>query len=308
MDAFSGYHQILMEANSSKKTAFAGPYGRTYRYKVMPFGLVNAATVYTVMIYDMQDNWDYKAVVTFELRVNENNNTTTIIDEIFIFVTSFQNGLDYLKAILIIARLHCLTWKLKKCFFFPVRVEFVGHDLTQQGNLPADSKSTLLRSWPTPKTIRDISSFLGFSNFYARYIPYFEQRISTLRRLIREHNYTHEITADGWTPESGAEFHDIRDSILSQPLLLQRISGSKRIYIGTDFSKIGMGFWTAQPGDDPDSIKAMKEEDGGGPANSTSPLAASASSPAASDAAHAYPTRNSSTPGSERAKALQYGV
>jgi hypothetical protein len=49
MDAFSGYHQITMEENSSKKTAFAGPHGHKYRYKVMPFELVNAPTVYTVI-------------------------------------------------------------------------------------------------------------------------------------------------------------------------------------------------------------------------------------------------------------------
>ena len=43
-DAFTGYHQMKMELESSKKTAFAAPYGRKYRYTIMPFGLVNAPT------------------------------------------------------------------------------------------------------------------------------------------------------------------------------------------------------------------------------------------------------------------------
>jgi hypothetical protein len=34
--------------------------------------------------------------------------------------------------------------------------------------------------------------------------------------------------------------------------------------LGTNFSKIGMGFWTAQPGDDEESLRAMAEEDAGG--------------------------------------------
>ena len=172
LDAFSGYHQIRMEENSSKKTAFAGPLGRKYRYLVMPFGLVNAPTVYTIMIYDMKDNWDSKAAVKFHLHVDEDNNTTIIINDTFGFVTSYDNGLNYLEAILTIARRHGLSWKLKKCFIFPNEVEFVGHDLTKAGNLPAGSKSTLLSSWPPPTIIRDISSFIGFGNFYSRYIPH----------------------------------------------------------------------------------------------------------------------------------------
>eukprot|EP00957_Ditylum_brightwellii_P036561 2770315-Ditylum_brightwellii.AAC.1 len=33
LDAFSGYHQIKMDAQSAIKTAFAGPHGRKYMYK-----------------------------------------------------------------------------------------------------------------------------------------------------------------------------------------------------------------------------------------------------------------------------------
>jgi hypothetical protein len=254
-----------MEENSSKKTAFAGPHGRKYWYKVMPFGLVNAPTVYTVMIYDMKDNWDNEVLCTFKLVVDENNNTTIIIDDVFGFVTSYyENGLFLLEAIFTIARRHSLNWKLKKCNFFLEIVEFVSHNLTKEGNHPADSKSTLLESWPKSTTIRDISSFLGFTNFYSRYIPFFEQRIHELRRLIRENDYSHELQEGEWTDSTNSEFHDIRDAILSKPLL-QRVSQSKRLYLGTDFSKIGMGFWTAQPGNDEKSIEAMHAEDAGGP-------------------------------------------
>ena len=264
LDAFSGYHQVRMDANSSKKTAFAGPFGRKYCYKVMPFGLVNAPTVYTIMIYDMKDGWDGEALATFQLRVDENNNTTIIIDDTFGFVTSFENGLNYLEAILTIARRHNLTWNLKKCAFFPDQVEFVGHDLTKYGNLPAESKTPLLSSWPSPEIVRGISSFIGFGNFYARYIPYFEQRIRNMRAIIRENEYPHKLVDGEWSKAADSEFQDIRNAILSKPLL-KRVSRSKRLYLGTDFSKIGMGFWTAQPGDDDESIKAMKAEDAGGP-------------------------------------------
>jgi hypothetical protein len=196
MDAFSGYHQITMEENSSKKTAFAGPHGRVdIGIKLCPLSssMPQPSTLAAVMINDMKDNWDSEALCTFKLVVDEHNNTTIIIDNVFGFVTSYENGLFLLEAIFTVARRHSLNWKLKKCDFFPEIVEFVGHDLTKQGNHPADSKSALLESWPKPITIRDISSFLGFANVYSRYILFFEQRIHELPRLIRENDYTHEL-------------------------------------------------------------------------------------------------------------------
>jgi hypothetical protein len=39
---------------------------------------------------DMQDNWDYEALAKFNLQVNENNNTTIIVDNTFAFITSFS--------------------------------------------------------------------------------------------------------------------------------------------------------------------------------------------------------------------------
>ena len=45
LDAFSGYHQILMSPADEKKTAFIKPHG-LYCYKVMSFGLKNTGTTY----------------------------------------------------------------------------------------------------------------------------------------------------------------------------------------------------------------------------------------------------------------------
>ncbi|PKA58761.1 RNA-directed DNA polymerase like [Apostasia shenzhenica] len=42
LDAFSGYHQILMAKKDEEKTAFITDFG-TYCYNVMPFGLKNAS-------------------------------------------------------------------------------------------------------------------------------------------------------------------------------------------------------------------------------------------------------------------------
>ena len=55
---------------------------------------------------------------------------------------------------------------------------------------------------------------------------------------------------------------DIKSAILSKPLL-RRIFGNKRIYVRTDFSKLGMGYVICQPGDDIELLAAMKRKNAG---------------------------------------------
>ncbi|XP_070014619.1 uncharacterized protein [Nicotiana sylvestris] len=56
VDCYAGYHQILMDEEDTKKTAFITPRG-TYCYRVMPFGLKNAGETYmramTTIFHDM---------------------------------------------------------------------------------------------------------------------------------------------------------------------------------------------------------------------------------------------------------------
>ena len=52
LDAFQGYHQIPLALNDQEKTAFVTPTGN-YHYKVMPFVLKNARSIYQRMMTKM---------------------------------------------------------------------------------------------------------------------------------------------------------------------------------------------------------------------------------------------------------------
>ncbi|XP_075654916.1 uncharacterized protein LOC142625094 [Castanea sativa] len=49
LDAFQGYHQIPLTLSDQEKTAFHAP-TRNYHYRVMPFGLKNAGSIYQRMV------------------------------------------------------------------------------------------------------------------------------------------------------------------------------------------------------------------------------------------------------------------
>jgi hypothetical protein len=113
----------------------------------MPFGLVNAPTIFVTMIYDLKNDWDKKLLDLFKIKVDKSNNSTIVIDDNFTYSEDHETALTHIESILIVSRHHNLSWKLKKCAFFPIKVEFVGHNLTQGGNMPAESKDTLLNHW-----------------------------------------------------------------------------------------------------------------------------------------------------------------
>ena len=159
MDAFSGYHQIAMEYASSLKTAFAGPNGRKYRYTVMPFGIVNGPVIFIVMIYDLKDHWDHLSIYEMSLDIGTDTNSIIIIDNTFMYSNDLLTIISYLRSVLETSKRYNLSWKLEKCGFLEPRFEFVGIDIADDGNHPAQSKSPLFLMWrdKLPKTISSVT-------------------------------------------------------------------------------------------------------------------------------------------------------
>jgi hypothetical protein len=265
MDAFSGYHQIAMEYSSSLKTAFAGPNGRKYRYKVMPFGLVNGPVIFVIMVYDLKDHWD-RLAQSWDLPIGNDTNSIIIIDDTFIYSDSLESILVYFKAILEISKRYNLSWKLEKCGFLDPRFEFVGVDIADLGNHPAQSKNPISLMWKEkePKTVRDLASFVGFVGYYRDWIPFFEERIRHIRAIIAKNSYEYKLVITDSPELIRKEMNDILHALLSDPIL-RRPDANKRFYLRTDASKHGHGNVLLQPGDDKDSIEAMNKEINGGP-------------------------------------------
>jgi len=148
-----------------------------------------------------------------------------------------------------------LSLSLKKSFIFPKRFEFVGNDVCPDGNRPAQSKHQLLQSWPPPEIVRDVAKFIGFAQFYSKYIHHFELRILPLRELTVKREYTDPVAAI-WTVACQRAFNDILEVILSDPCLL-RYNCNRLVILRTDFSALGFGYVVCQPATDEASDAAM---------------------------------------------------
>ena len=67
-------------------------------------------------------------------------------------------------------RKHGLFANLKKCWFHKDEVRFLGYVISAQGVQMKNKKNKAVKNWLEPKSLRDIQVFLGFANFYWRFI------------------------------------------------------------------------------------------------------------------------------------------
>jgi hypothetical protein len=153
-----------------------------------------------------------------------------------------------------VAQSQNLSLSLKKSFIFPKQVEFVGVDIGQDGNQPTMSKHQLLVHWPRPVIVCNVAKFVGFLQFYSRFIPNFKVRILPLRKIMRE-DYTSTI-GSAWTLAANAAFKEMRQAILSDPCL-QRYDHCKLLVLCTNFLADGFGYVACQPADNEVSLAAM---------------------------------------------------
>jgi len=245
-DAPMGYHQLSVAPESQEKLAFQGTDAIKWTYVVMPFGPVNGPATFIAMIHDLNSVWKALAK-SVGLPIDDDTNTNIIVDDIFNWAKTFANALKYIECQLRVCKAYRLTLSLKKNHFFRKRFEFVGIDVSIDGNPPAMSKHELLRHWPSPELVRDVASFVGFLQFYSKFIPFFEVRSLPLR-IIMEREYN-EAVGESWTDEAQTTFDDLKQSILCDPCL-RRFDYRKLTVLRTDFSARGFGYVVCQPAND----------------------------------------------------------
>ena len=94
------------------------------------------------------------------------------------------------------------------------------------------SKHDLIKQWSVPELVRDIAIFVGFLQFYSKFIPNFEICVKPLQQIM-ELEYTKAV-GDLWTPEVQTTFDNLQGSILCDPCL-RRFNTRKLTILQTDF-------------------------------------------------------------------------
>lgn len=75
---------------------------------------------------------------------------------------------------------------VQKCSFEVTEVKYLGLIITTHGVQMDMEKVCAVPEWPTPRTIKDVQSFLGFANFYRRFILGFSRLAGPLTQLTKK--------------------------------------------------------------------------------------------------------------------------
>ena len=81
---------------------------------------------------------------------------------------------------------HQLYAKASKCEIMKTFVEFLVQQICRDGMTPIRANLKAVRDWATPKDIQNLRCFLGFANYYRRFIKDFATIAEPLALLTKK--------------------------------------------------------------------------------------------------------------------------
>uniref|UniRef100_A0A0W0EWC3 Reverse transcriptase RNase H-like domain-containing protein n=1 Tax=Moniliophthora roreri TaxID=221103 RepID=A0A0W0EWC3_MONRR len=136
-----------------------------------------------------------------------------------------------------------LYLKLEKCEFKVAKTLFLGMVITPGHILMDEMKLAGIKDWEAPKTVKGVRSFLGFANFYCKFIG----KYAELARPL--HELTKKDTKFEWTKLRDVAFNVLKAKFLQRPIL-QMLDDEKPFIIEADASKWATGVVLKQQGSD----------------------------------------------------------
>jgi len=110
------------------------------------------------------------------------------LDDILIYSDDMSKHKQHVKEVLRRLRKNGLYANADKCEFHKTTVEYLGYILTPDGLLMDKTKVQTIVDWPEPRKVKDVQSFLGFANFYRRFIHGYSDIVIPLTRLTRKNS------------------------------------------------------------------------------------------------------------------------
>ena len=210
LDLKAGYWQVEMAEECKAYTAFTcGPLG-FYECDTMPFGATNAPATFQRLMHDCLGDLNMNWCIVY-------------LDDIIIFSDTKEEHIKRLEAVF--QKLMAAGLKLKptKCFFFRDEIEYLGHVVSGKGISTNPKKIEAVTKWPTPKTVSDVRSFLGFVGYYRRFIKNFSKITKPIREVItgleNQSKRAAKKTYIEWTDIADSAFETLKTMCVNTPIL-----------------------------------------------------------------------------------------
>ena len=159
------------------------------------------------------------------------------LDDICIFAPTINDMLDQIELVFDRLKQYNLKIKPKKCQFFDTSILFLGHILWAKGISVNPEKVEKVKTWPVPKNIKEVQSFLGLASYYRQFIDKFAEKAWCLHELVGPTSNKHKkarakkekdnlttITQSEqrtfeWMTKHQEAFHALKEALSTAPVL-----------------------------------------------------------------------------------------
>lgn len=198
-DVCWGYNNVRIKEGNEWKAAFRTNRG-LFEPLVMFFGLTNSPATFQTMMNDIFKGLIARGVVVVYL------------DDILIFTATLEEHRQIVREVLEILRQHKLYLRPEKCDFERLAIKYLGIIVSNDCIEMDPSKVEAVMDWPRLDNKHNVRSFLGFCNFYRRFIKDFAKTARPLNDLTADVPFT-------WTDECSLAFDALKMAICSRPIL-----------------------------------------------------------------------------------------
>ena len=227
LDLKAGYWQIEMDEDSIPLTTFTvGPLG-FYECVRMPFGLTNVPATFQRLMESCLGDLHLKYCIIY-------------LDDIIIFSKTPGEHLKRLQSVFEKLDEAGLRLKPGKCEFFRLQLEYLGHVVSKEGIETNPKKIAAIVNWPRPMTVTHERSFLGFCNYYWKFIKHYAQVAKPLYQLVSRDNAKAKRKEVEWSKECEEAFLKLKEICSNTPILAY--ADYQRLFkVHTDASESGLG-------------------------------------------------------------------
>ena len=170
-----GYNNVYIKEEDEWKIVFITRWG-LFEATVIYFGFSNVLATFQSMMNDILEDLIYIQLVIVYL------------NDILIFGTCLKEHRQLIKEMLKRLQFNNLYAKVEKCFFEQSSIKYLGVIISENKVQIDEEKLSGVSEWSVPTKVKQVQVFLGFVNFYHRFIENFAKISKPLSDLTKKNS------------------------------------------------------------------------------------------------------------------------
>ena len=168
-DLRGAYQQLAIDEKSQPLLTMNTPFG-LYRYRTLPFGIAPAPSIFQRTMVKLFEGLQVLIYLDdIMLATETEEEMRELVQLVFKRMSEFNLKINY-----------------KKSKFFVDRVKFLGHVVSKKGIEPDEEKIETMLKAKAPTNKKELQSFTGLVEYYAKFIPRLNEKMSTLFKLLKK--------------------------------------------------------------------------------------------------------------------------